>query len=303
MKLTRREWNKLAMSCLAVVAFPINLMGHQKRLRSKFKGVQIGVQSYSFRDRSLDAAIKAMVDVGLSSCELWSGHLEPRDLLERYDKTNDPETREAIRRWRLSVPLDEFKAVRTKFDLAGVDLYAYNLSFRDDFTDAEIERGFEMARALGAKVMTSSSNVSTAKRIAPFAKRYQMRVGMHNHSDVSNPNEFATPESFARAMERASEYIAINLDIGHFTAANFDAVEYLRKHADRIVTLHIKDRKRNQGPNMPFGQGDTPIKAVLALLRQNRWQIPANIEYEYEGRDTVEEVKRCLAYCKRALGA
>ncbi len=47
MKLTR-EWNKLAMSCLPVVAFPINLMGHQKRLRSKFKGVQIGVQSYSF---------------------------------------------------------------------------------------------------------------------------------------------------------------------------------------------------------------------------------------------------------------
>ena len=28
-----------------------------------------------------------------------------------------------------------------------------------------------MARALGAKVMTSSSNVSTANRIAPFAKK------------------------------------------------------------------------------------------------------------------------------------
>ena len=293
-KLTRREWNKLALSGLAAAAFPVNCMSETKRSKSRFDGLQIGVQSYSFRDRSLDDAIKAMVEVGLGSCELWSNHVEPKDLLE---------SREAIRRWRLSVPLDEFKAVRAKFDRAGVELYAYNLSIRDDFTDAEIERGFEMAKALGVHVMTSSSNVSTARRIDPFAKRHKMRIGMHNHSNVDNPNEFSTPESFARAMEGASDYIAINLDIGHFTAANFDAVEFLRRHHDRIVTLHIKDRKRNQGPNVPFGQGDTPIKEVLALLRQYKWPIPANIEYEYDGKDTVEELKRCLDYCKQALGA
>lgn len=303
LKLTRREWNKLALSGLAAATLPVNCMGQTKRINSRFSGVQIGVQSYSFRDRSLDDAIKAMVEVGLGSCELWSGHVEPKELFDRYNKSRDAESREAIRRWRLSAPLDELKRVRAKFDRAGIELYAYNLSFRDDFTDAEIERGFEMAKALGVKVMTSSSNVSTAKRIDPFAKRYQMRVGMHNHSNVSDPNEFATPESFAKAMEGASGYIAINLDIGHFTAANFDPVEFLRQHHARIVTLHIKDRKRNQGQNMPFGQGDTPIKEVLALLRQNKWPIPANLEYEYEGQDTVQEIKRCLAYCQQALGA
>jgi sugar phosphate isomerase/epimerase len=49
------------------------------------------------------------------------------------------------------------------------------------------------------------------------------------------------------------------------------------------VTIHIKDRKKNQGDNMPLGQGDTPIKEVLQLLKTNRWNIPANIEYEYGG--------------------
>ncbi len=293
-KLTRREWSKLALSGLAATVFPANRMSETKRTKSRFNGVQVGVQSYSFRDRSLDDAIKAMVEVGLGSCELWSNHVEPKDLLE---------SREALRRWRLSVPLDEFKAVRAKFDRAGVELYAYNLSIRDDFTDAEIERGFEMAKALGVRVMTSSSNVSTARRIDPVAKRHKMRIGLHNHSNVDNPNEISTPDSFVRAMEGVSDYIAINLDIGHFTAANFDAVEFLRQHHDRIVTLHIKDRKRNQGPNVPFGQGDTPIKEVLALLRQYKWPIPANLEYEYDGKDTVEELKRCLDYCKQALGA
>ncbi len=101
----------------------------------------------------------------------------------------------------------------------------------------------------------------------------------------------------------ASEWICTNLDIGHFTAANQDAVGFLRKHHDRIVTLHVKDRKKNQGDNMVFGEGDTPIKEVLAVLKQNKWPIPANIEYEYKGADPGEEVRRCLDYCKKALGS
>jgi sugar phosphate isomerase/epimerase len=84
-------------------------------------------------------------------------------------------------------------------------------------------------------------------------------------------------------------------------SANFDAVEYLDEHHDRIVSLHIKDRRRDQGPNVVFGEGDTPITAVLQRLRDRKWPIPAHIEYEYAGGDTVEEVKRCLEYCRKAL--
>jgi hypothetical protein len=54
---------------------------------------------------------------------------------------------------------------------------------------------------------------------------------------------------------------------------------------------------------MPFGEGDTPIKAVLQLLKANRWQIPADIEYEYgkPGMDSLVEVAKCFQYCKDAL--
>ena len=287
--LTRREWNKLALGGVTASLLPGGLLRAAEKPNSKFHGVQIGVQSYSFRDRSLDDAIQGMLDVGLSSCELFQGHVEPRG-----------QEREALRQWRLTVPLDDFRKVREKFDRAGIELYAYNLSFRDDFTDAEIARGFDMAKALGVRVLTASSNVSTAKRIDPFARKAKIRVGMHNHSAI-RPNEFATPDDFVKAMEGASKYIAINLDIGHFTAANFDAVDFLAKHHERIVTLHIKDRKRNQGETVPLGQGDAPIKEVLELLKKHKWKIPANIEYEYRGGDTVEEVKRCLAYCRQAL--
>ena len=289
--LNRREWNKLMLGSVAATVLPLENLVAAAKPNSKFAGVQIGAQSYSFRDRGLDDAIKGYVEVGINSCEMWSGHAEPKGL-----KPDD------LRKWRLSVSLNEFKNIRKKFEAADVQLYAYNYSFREDFTDEEIERGFKMAQALGVKIITASSNVTTAKRVDPFAKKYKIRVGMHNHSNIK-PNEFATPDDFANAMNGTSEYICANLDIGHFTAANFDAVDYLSRHHDRIVTLHIKDRKKNQGENVVFGEGDTPIKPVLELLRKNKWKIPANIEYEYKGADTIAEMKKCLSYCKQALTA
>ena len=275
---------------------PTNTTAQPSMIDSTFNGVLIGVQSYSFRDRSLDEAIQAIADIGIGSCEVASGHLEGGF------GGSPKKGRDELRQWRLSVPLEEFEAVGKKFRDAGIDPYAYSYNVKDDFTDAEIERGFEMAQALGAKVITASANVTTASRIDPYAKKYKMRVGMHNHSNIRE-NEFATPDDFDRARKGNSDYIAINLDIGHFTAADFDAVDYVDKHHHDILTLHIKDRKRDQGANVPFGEGDTPIKEVLALLREKQYKIPANIEYEYDGEDTVGEVRKCFEYCKQALGA
>jgi sugar phosphate isomerase/epimerase len=280
MILTRREWLEGALA--AAVAF-------QPR-SAIYRGVTLGAQSYSFRDLSLDAAIAAMGQVGLASCELWQGHLEPKGM-----------PRDDMRRWRETTPISVFEDVKAKFDRAGVKISAYNISFKDDFSDAEIDRGFEMTRALGTTIITASANVRVVQRVAAAAARHKITVGMHNHSRI-DPNEFATPDNFVSAMA-IGPFVAVNLDIGHFTAANFDAVAFLRQHHDRIVSLHIKDRKRNDGPNVPLGEGDTPIVQVLQLVRDQKWTMPVNIEYEYKGGDTVEEVKRCLAYCRQALDA
>jgi sugar phosphate isomerase/epimerase len=248
----------------------------------------IGVQSYSFRDRPLEDAIAAMSKVGLRSCELWQDHVEPRRI-----------PREEKRRWRETVSLDHFQRVREQLAKASIALSAYNISIKDDFSDAEIERAFDMTTALGAPLITSSSNVATVARIAPVAERRKMLVGMHNHSRI-DPNEFASAKSLTDAMAR-SRFIAANLDIGHFTAANEDALAFLKQHHARIVTVHLKDRKRDQGPNLEFGAGDTPIVEAVKLISGSGWPIPMNIEYEYKGGDTVEEVRKMVDYCRRAL--
>ncbi len=287
---TRRNFSRLAIGAGAGLAGARVFTGHDM-IDSKFAGVTVGAQSYSFRDRPLDDAIAAMKQIGIGSCELWSGHTEPLRELRR-----DPEK---LRAYRLETPLSHYEQIGEKFHEAGIDLHAFNYSFRDNFTDQEVARGFEMAKAMGAKVITASGTVSVAGRVNAQAKRYGLRVGMHNHSRIRE-NEYATPDDFAAACN-GNSHIAINLDIGHFVAAGFDPIDYVKQHHAQIVALHIKDRKKNQGENVPFGEGDTPIREVLALLRDNGYEIPANIEYEYKGDDPVEEVKKCFSYCKQAL--
>ncbi len=287
---TRRHLLKTLAAAPAVSLLAKRALGTQ--IDSKFNGVMIGAQSYSFRDRPLDAAIQGYVQVGLGYCELWQGHLEPKDPAE-------------AKVWRTSAPESFFKDVRAKFDKAGIDLYAFNYSFRENYSDEEIDHGFKMAQWLGVNKITASSNVSTAKRIGPLADKYKIYVGFHNHSNI-RPNEFAKPDDFAKALsEGGSKYLAINLDIGHATAAGWDPLAYLAKNHARILTLHLKDRGPNQdgkeGANLPFGQGSTNITGVLQLLQTKHYPIPAMIEYEYKGGDTIEEMKKCLAYCKAAV--
>jgi sugar phosphate isomerase/epimerase len=158
-----------------------------------------------------------------------------------------------------------------------------------------------MAMALGVRCMTTSSaTVSLAKRIAPFAAKYRITVGMHGRTNVKDPNEFARPESYEAAMS-FSPYIGLNLDIGHFFAAGFDPVQFIQKHHARIVCVHLRDRKKDGGPIQPFGEGDTPVRECLQLLKRNRWNFPANIEHAYRPGDPAENFRQAYEYCRKVL--
>ena len=292
MNITRREWHRLTFGGVAAAA--TGLGPRCVAAQSRYGGVLIGMQSYSFRDMSLDDGIAAMQELGITSCELWEGHVEPRELRRR-------ENREQLRRWRTLTALAYFREIRGRFDDAGIGLSAYNQSFKDHFSDAEIERGFEITLALGAPAITSSANMNAVPRIARVAERVGMPVAMHNHSRV-DPNEFSSPDDFDKAISLGGAApIAVNLDIGHMVAANHDPLAYLRANYQRVVTLHLKDRTRDQGPNVPWGEGDAPIRETLELLRDEGWEIPANIEYEYPGDNTMTELRRCVDFCKEVL--
>jgi sugar phosphate isomerase/epimerase len=161
-----------------------------------------------------------------------------------------------------------------------------------------------MAKGLGVKGITTSTTLTMAKRIAPVADKHKLMVGYHGHDATNDPNQTATLESYDTLMAYG-KYNGINLDIGHFTAAGYDAVAFIKQHHDKITNLHIKDRKKNHGPNVAvWGTGDTPMRDVLQLLKKEKYPFPANLELEYPvppDSNIVAEAKKCLAYVKSCL--
>jgi sugar phosphate isomerase/epimerase len=308
--LTRREFGKV------LAAVPVALGAQQPRPLYALNGVGIGLETFSFHDlppagdaNLIPTIIRNMQQLGIGECEIMSGHIEPFPTVatgwwvQSRRAPGFQQLREDARRWRVSVPMDYYARIRKQFEDAGLRIYLYNVNFNETFTDEERDRTFEAAKALGAAGFSSSTVLSEAKRLVPFAQRHDMFVAMHNHNNLVDPDQFATTESFETALAM-SPYFKATLDIGHFVAGNNDPVAFITKHHDRTINIHVRDRKRNNGPNRPFGQGDTPITDVLRLIRDNRYAIRCYIEYEYGSfRSSVEEVKACLDYCKSALAS
>jgi sugar phosphate isomerase/epimerase len=257
----------------------------EKTKPSVFGGIEVGVQSYTFRRFSVDKMIEAMQATGLTSVELWDGHFDPKKATEA-----------------------DFKALKKKFDDAGIRINAYCVNFPVDSDDDLLDRGYNGALLLGTKVMTASVKKPIVPKLDRWCQKYKVKMGLHNHwfgeswFKGDRTQEFETPQDYQDALKGASEYLSINLDIGHFFAAGFDPVSFIREHHKRIVSLHLKDRDRDETHTQRrFGKGATPIAETMKLLKQIKFPYVANIEYEPEEQNPTEAVGEAVTYLKRAL--
>lgn len=312
MHLTRRDFGKAALAAAAIG--PV-----KAAIDSKINGVELGAQTYSFNTLEKDppSIVHAFVVCGLGDAELMSNHCEelagipqmPHSRRERgvpltpQQQEQEKQARDAIAQWKAAANPDTWRGVRKRFNDAGVEVAVLCYNTNDKMAQDELEYGFRMAQGLGVQLISTSTTLSNAKRLAPLAERYKIMIGYHGHDDTDKPNEVATLESYDAIMA-LGKYSGINLDIGHFTAANYDAVAFIKQHHDRITHLHVKDKKRDHGPAVPFGEGDTPIREVLQLMKKEKYGFTGYIEMEYKipaGSNAVAEVKKCFAYCKDAL--
>lgn len=284
---------------------------------SNFNGVQIGAITYSYRSMpsSAEDLLKYLVRCGLSSVELMGDAAEsfagmPRGAGRgpgRGRGRMTEEQREARRKaqedqlkWRLSVSMDKYRALRKMYNDAGVNIHIVKFGNIGDgnMTDGEIEYYFNVAKALGAKGITRELSEDAARRLGPIADEHKIVIGFHNHTQLK-------PTTYDGPVLSYGKYLGVNFDIGHYVAGtNESPIPLMQKFHDRILSLHLKDRKVNNGPNMPFGEGDTPVALVLQLMKREGWKFPADIELEYrvpEGSDPVKEVTKCVQFCRESL--
>ncbi|MFH1717539.1 MAG: sugar phosphate isomerase/epimerase [Planctomycetota bacterium] len=285
---------------------------------SNFNGVQIGAITYSFRGMpgTAEDILKYVVQCGLSSVELMgepaeqfagvpAGGGRPSGRGGRGQMTNEQQKAQRQRQeeqlnWRLSVSMDKYRALRKMYNDAGVNIHIVKFGNIGDanMTDGEIDYYFNVAKALGAKGITRELSEDAAQRLGPIADKHKIMIGFHNHTQM-------TPKTYDGPVLSYGKYLGINFDIGHYVAGTSESpIPIIQKFHDRILSLHLKDRKVNNGPNVPFGQGDTPVALILQLMKREKWTFPADIELEYrvpEGSDAVAETAKCVQFCRGSL--
>lgn len=276
----------------------------QRRGAATIGGVRIGCSTYTFSPALAEQAIQGIADVGFTSSELHPSQIEPAFEMRPVFPTGPGKpdlsaehsfARTSLRQWRLGVPMEHFARAGQRFRDAGVTLVAYNVNYGEDFSDAEIDRSFEMAAALGTDLITAVGPTQTLRRLDPFARSHKIRVAFHNEEQIPDIH------AFEQAVEGMSDHIGFNLDIGHFTSTGGDSIAMLKKHGARIWDIHLKDQKKNLGPVVPFGEGDSPIAEVLRWVRDTHFTAPINIEQEAAGWDRLAIAKQALDYCRQVL--
>ena len=319
---TRRDFAKLALAVLPA-AGAFSSLGSLRaadsvskmpgKPNSKVASVQIGLNvPYSFSNPAMsgDEVLQNCIALGISAVELRTQPVEaflgaPAHLVGAKKAVASGGAAEAaseqLRKWRATASLDRAKEFRKSYEDAGVKIEIVKVDGIFKTADAELDYIFGLGKALGARALSTeiAHTPEELKRMGQFADKHQMNIGYHGHTATT---EAHWEEAFALAKHNCA-----NLDIGHYIAGgNGSPVEFIKKHHARITHVHIKDRKskENGGKNVPFGEGDTPIKDVLRLLRDNKWPIQATIEFEYPvpaGSDRMKEIARDVKYCRDAL--
>lgn len=320
MSYTRREFTKLALGAVPVAGFlsQANALHAAAtpapvpaKPNSKVNGVQIGLNvPYSFGNNLLNAdeVLANCVALGVSALELRTQPVElalgaplppvrPRGAV--VVSSEAAAEAEILKKWRLSLSMDRVREFRQKYEDAGLLIEIVKVDGLLTMNDESLDYAFTLAKALGGRAISTeiSNSEENIKRVGQFADKHALMVGYHGHAST-------TPAHWEKAFSFA-KHNGANLDLGHFVAGNnISPVEFIKRQHERITHIHVKDRKMHEGPNTPFGEGDTPIVEVLKLIRDQRWPIQATIEFEYAvpaGSTRMAEIARAVKYCRDAL--
>ena len=308
--INRRKFLKNAAALSSVALLPSALWSDTLKIAAPapVPGINLGVITYSFRSMpgKLDDLLGYLVELGLNTVELmgepveeyagappfpgWGRSEEKRKELEAWGKE--------MSKFRAGADIGKYKEVKKRFKKEGINIEVVKFGSMARMSDEEIAYCFNSAKALGSKGITLERSDESIEKLSPYATKYKRQIGYHNHAQVAF-------ESWDEAVKK-SPYNSLNLDVGHYIAGtNMSPIPLIDKYHDRILNLHLKDRKFNEGPNMPWGQGDTPLKEILQLMKNNKYKFMGTIELEYdipEGSDAVKEVAKCIDFCREAVG-
>jgi sugar phosphate isomerase/epimerase len=283
-----------AMTCLQARAAPANGP----------LGRPIGLQIYTVREaaaKDLPGTLKAIADIGYGEIELAGPPTRPLAELRTMLADNGlavPSMHSSMRE------LQEVAEQRIEYAKAlGIQYLICSFPWTADSRFAA-----QGSIASGLTLDDWKWNADQLNRIGELARQAGVRCGYHNHNmEFRSYDGLVAFDELLRRTDPA--LVTMELDIGWVVTAGADPVAYLRKYANRISLLHVKDVRKDlrvsseqlQPQTTEVGSGKTDWKSLFAATR------PENIrhyfvEQENFERSPLEAVKISFEYLRKLGG-
>ena len=280
--LSRRDLLKASAYSAAALPF-INLTSdaapQNGAATDPWRGLKIGVATYTFREWPIEETIKGIQRVGMK-------YISIKNVKNHIDLSHTPEER---------------KQRAQMFRAAGlVPLSVGNVSMRGK--DDEIRKGFEYAKDVGVSTIVCSPREDAMPLLDKLVKEFDMKLAIHNHGP-EDKGFFPSPYDVMKAVEKFDKRIGLCIDVGHTARAGVDPAEAIVKCKDRLYDLHLKDISALGNKNTPIegGRGILNMKAILQALIKIKYQGLAGYEYEKDGKDPLPGLAETIGWTRGLL--
>jgi hexulose-6-phosphate isomerase len=140
-----------------------------------------------------------------------------------------------------------------------------------------LRRVVEACGALGIRFLVLP--VVDEGRLRDEADRVALREGLRSLVPALDAADIAVAFESDLPPDNLGAWIAayprrrfgVNYDIGNSAALGFDPAAEFSAYGERIVNVHVKDRRRG-GTTVPLGSGDADLEDVFRLLRRDGYR-------------------------------
>ncbi|HWQ33628.1 MAG TPA: sugar phosphate isomerase/epimerase [Blastocatellia bacterium] len=278
--ISRREW--LKAGALAGAAIPLLSSESLPTAAAAapggdpWRGLKVGVATYTFREFPLEQTIKSIQRVGLK-------YVSVKNVKNHIDLSHSPEERKQRAQMLREAGL--------------MPLSVGNVSLRG--SEAEIRKGFEYARDVGVPTIVCAPRRDAIPLLDQLVKEFDLRLAIHNHGP-EDKGYFPSPYDAMDLISKYDKRIGLCIDVGHTARAGVDPAEAILKCRDRLYDLHLKDISALGDKNTPIeaGRGILDLKAIFQALLKINYQHLVGWEYEKDGNDPLPGLAESVGYTK-----
>ncbi len=239
--------------------------------------IRLGMASYTLRKFDLDQTLAMTKRVGLKYIAFKSFHLP------------------------LDSSAEHIKEVADKTRNAGLILYGGGVIYMK--SENEVRRAFEYAKTAGMETIIGVPAHNLLPLVDQLVKQYDIKVAIHNHGP--GDQVYPTPASAYELIKDLDPRIGLCMDVGHTCRSGVDPAESARKHADRLLDVHMKDvsAARREGHTVEIGRGVIDVPEFFKTLVKIDYPGVVSFEYEKDENDPLPGLAESVGYVRGVLAS